>query len=221
MLPQALDKEFDAAAGTFTTGKIITALKRLGFDRVFDGDAAAAASDSERYNEIKNGGQSVKPLIVCNSAGAVNFVKRFYPDLASHLSTGRTPRQIFAAAIKDAYARDASTDLSADSSVDLSVDSSKITTVSFTPSIAQKYESGKSNSSGKDVVLTAGEFARMIKLAGIDFAGLQEGSFDAVNLPIQDSAVKKEIVYGFANARKALESIRKGECNAQWVEIVN
>jgi len=96
-------------------------------------------------------------------------------------------------------------------------DISGIMTVSFVPGIAGKY-----GADGKtDIAITAVELARMISLAGMDINGLSESPFDTVkiDLPKGDSGAKKEMVCGFAQARKALEAVRKGENTSQWVEI--
>jgi iron only hydrogenase large subunit-like protein len=125
--------------------------------------------------------------------------------LAGHLA-GLTPRQIFAEKIKHSYA------------AANGLDASDIMTVSFVPCLAQKYGS-KIN----DLALTAGELARMIKLAGIDIVALPEESFDSF---LESDARKtpvfqKETVRGFAQAHKLMEDIRKDRCKVQWVEILS
>jgi len=219
----ALNKELAPAAGetdgTVTAGKIAAALRLLGFDKVYDANIAVNAAGSEISSEaerrIKNGGKL--PIISGCSQGVFNFIKSFYPDLTDHLTTGKSFRQIFASLIKDCYSKEAE------------IEPSKITSVSFVPCIAQKYEIREKNEN--DFTLTAGELARMIKLAGIAVETLSEEPFDPVNIELpkegcclQASLVKKETVHGFANARKVMEAIRKGEPvgttgNAQWVEI--
>jgi len=89
------------------------------------------------------------------------------------------------------------------------------------PCIAQKYGAGVKDET--DFAITAGELARMLKLAGIVIESLLEASFDTVNvdLPKQDASVKKETVHGFAQAREVMEAIREGKCGADWVEILN
>jgi iron only hydrogenase large subunit-like protein len=217
----ALNDELSLAEDIVTTGKIIAAIKLLGFDKVYDANISANAADLEIAGEIqqrKNGGRL--PVISGCSEGIGNFIKNSYPDLVENLVVAKNPRRTFASLIKTG--------------------DGNITTVSFVPCIAQKYGAGVK--AENDFALTAGELARMIKLAGIvietlpeepfepqpsqanqRFAG--EGSpldvigFDSPNLDNSGLTVKKEIVYGFENARMVMETIRKGECDVQWVEI--
>jgi iron only hydrogenase large subunit-like protein len=203
-LAKLLNDELGFAEGTVTAGKIVTALKQLKFDKVYDSVIADSLCISEQYNElqlrVKTGG--ALPMITGYSAGLVNFVNCFYPDLSGHLSKGKAPRQTFAALVK------------ADSA-------SNTMSVSFVSGIAQKYSASNSAPDKTDFALSVKELARMIKMAGLDMASLQEMPFDSVNidLPKQDCAVKKETVYGYADARKVLDAVRKGECSAQWIEI--
>jgi len=206
-----LEKEL-ALDGAITTGKVITALKTLGFKKVYDAKAAVEASNSELNGEIQkriNEGGKL-PLISGNAEGIYRFVKGFYPDLTDYLATGRSPRRVFEELIKKEYADSEKADISS------------VTAISFTPGISGKYGSG-----GKtDFTLDAAELARMIRLAGLNIAGLQESSFDAIKIDTANSGniAKKEIVRGFTQARKALEAVRNGdcashECASQWIEI--
>ncbi|MDR0323068.1 MAG: (2Fe-2S)-binding protein [Treponema sp.] len=209
-MASAMDKEFGLAAGTITVGKLIAAIKLLKFKKVFNEKLAANLSDAETGGELeeraKNGGKL--PLISGSSDGVFRFVNYFYPDLTDHLSAGKSPEKTFANLIKNIYA--GAEGLAA----------SVITTVSFVPTIAQKYKSGENN-----FVLAAGELARMIKLAGLDTGALSEEQFDSIKLPNSYKAespacaAQKKIVSGFAEARKVMEAIRKGECTDKWVEI--
>jgi iron only hydrogenase large subunit-like protein len=207
-LNSALFSEFVLADGTVTAGKMITAVRLLGFDRVFDATISANIGNSELCGEleqrIKDGGKL--PLISGNSQGVTRFIRNFYPSLIDHLSKSRNTRQVFAETVKAGYAAKEG------------LDPSNITSVSFVPDIAQKYGSG-----GKtDFALTAAELARMIKLAGIEISALPESSFDTVELPNQGGAEcleQKEVFRGYAQARKVMEAIQKGECTAKWVEI--
>jgi ferredoxin len=195
--------------GAVTTGKMITALKLLGFDKVFDAQVSTEISNSELDGELKqrlnDGGKGRLPMISGNFEGVNRFVNNFYPDLANRLATGRNPRRIFAEVYKGEYA--------ASEKVDIST----ITSVSFVQGIAGKYGAGGRT----DFALTATELARMIRLAGIDIAGLSESSFDSVKVdaPKGDNSAQKEIVRSFAQARKVMEAVRKGECTSQWIEI--
>jgi len=211
----AVNDELALAADTVTAGKLITAIKLLGFDKVYDAGIAANAVNAEIAGEVKqrgNGGKlqgnaKLLPVISGCSAGAANFVKNFYPDLADRLTAVPLPRRYFASSIKSGYAKETGVELS------------NITSVSFLPCLAHKYGADDKN----DFALTAGELARMLKLAGIVIETLPEEPFNSVNsdLPKQASSVKKETVHGYAQARKVMEAIREGKCEAQWVEILN
>jgi len=206
----AVNDELALATGTITTGKLISAIKLLGFDKVYDAAIAANTVNSEieiEVQERKNGNRAKLPVISGCSEGAANFIKNFYPDLADHLTNVKSPRRYFASVIKSNYAKEAGVELS------------NITSVSFLPCLAHKYGVG----SPQDFALTAGELARMLKLAGIVVETLTEEPFDSVNvdLPKQNSSVKKETIHGYAQARKVMEAIREGKCGAEWVEILN
>jgi len=199
-------------AGAITTGKIVTALKLLGFDKVYDAAVSAQISNSQLNEELQkriNAGGKL-PMISGNAEGVNNFVKNFFPDLAGSIAEGRNPRRIFSEVIKSEYAAAEKTDIS------------NVLSVSFVPGIAGKYGPG-----GKtDIAVTAEELARMIKLAGIEIAGLSESSFDAVKndavkvgAPKGGNSAQKEKVCGFAQARKALEAVLEGKCASKWVEI--
>jgi len=218
-LAAAVNDELALAAGTgqqaaITAGKLVAAVKLLGFEKVYDAAIAANTVNAEIIDEVKQreNGSCKLPVISGCSAGAANFVKNFYPDLADHLAGTKGPRQYFASAIKAAYAKEAG------------IEPSKITTVSFVPCLPQKY----GDNDKTDFAITAGELARMLKLAGIVAETLPEEPFDVLNteLPKQDiglqaSSVKKETVHGYAQARKVMEAIREGKCDAGWVEICN
>ena len=211
-LAAALNDELVLAANTITAGKLVTAIKLLGFDKVYDASIAANAVNSEIEGEVqarKNGGRTALPVISGCSAGAADFVKNFYPDLADRLTAAESPRRYFASSLKSGYAKEAGVELSG------------VTSVFFVPCIAQKYGAGVKDET--DFAITAGELARMLKLEGIVIEGLPEASFDTVNvdLPKQDASVKKETVHGFAQAREVMEAIREGKCGADWVEILN
>ena len=129
--------------------------------------------------------------------------------MEGHLPTGITPRRSFAESVKAVYAKEAG------------VEVSNVMSVSFTPCFAQKYTAEPAASEKNDFVLSAGELARMIKLAGIMIETLPEEQFDSLSgsLPNQNISAVKETVHGFVNARKVLEDIRKGECKIDWIEI--
>ncbi|MDR2443045.1 MAG: [FeFe] hydrogenase, group A [Deltaproteobacteria bacterium] len=171
----ALGDEFGLPKGAITTGKMVTALKRLGFTKVFDTDFSADVTILEEGNELlhrlQNGGKL--PMITSCSPGWINFAEVFFPELTEHLSTCKSPQQMFGALAKTYYAELAG------------IDPATITSVSIMPCVAKKFEAQRPemNSSGfqdVDVVLTTRELARMIKLAGLDFANLPETPFDKV-----------------------------------------
>ncbi|MDR1251288.1 MAG: (2Fe-2S)-binding protein [Treponema sp.] len=170
-----LDGAFGRAGETVTAGKMVTAIKRLGFDTVFDTrfftGVTVREEDRELLDRIKNKGRL--PMISGCSPAVLRFIEVFYPDLRDHLFTGKSPQQTFGALVKTRCSPAAG------------IDPSKITAVSITPCIAQKFEArrpGIHSSAFREVdsVLTTRELIRMIKLAGIDCAGLPESPFDSV-----------------------------------------
>ena len=263
----ALGDEFGLPKGAITTGKMVTALKRLGFDKVMDTDFTADLTIMEEGHELlhrlKNGGKL--PMVTSCSPGWINFAEVFYPDLVGHLSSCKSPQQMFGALAKTYY-----TQVSG-------VAAAKITSVSIMPCTAKKFEAQRPEmaSSGfqdVDVVLTTRELARMIKTAGIDFEALPESSYDSLmgdstgaavifgtsggvmeaalrtvyevvtgeplksvdfeavrghqgikraEVDLKGTKVKVLIANGLANARQVMESIRKGECDATFVEIMS
>ncbi|NMB26400.1 MAG: 2Fe-2S iron-sulfur cluster binding domain-containing protein [Firmicutes bacterium] len=169
----ALGEEFGMKPGTVVTGKMTTALRRLGFDAVFDTDFTADLTIMEEANELlERLQQGTLPMITSCSPGWIKFIEHQYPELLSHLSTCKSPQQMFGALAKTYYPEK------------VGLDPAKIVTVSIMPCTAKKYEAHRPemNSSGfkdVDIVLTVREFARMIKEAGIDFPNLPDGEYDA------------------------------------------
>lgn len=170
----AIGEEFGIPAGTAVTGKLATALHRLGFDAVFDTQFGADLTIMEEGHEllerIKSRGKL--PLITSCSPGWVRFCETFFPDFLGNLSSCKSPQQMMGAVIKTYYAKKAG------------VAPERIFSVSVMPCTAKKYEAARPevNASGVrdvDVALTTRELARMIKAAGIDLAGLPDGEFDA------------------------------------------
>jgi len=170
----ALGEEFGLPAGTLVTGRMIAALRRLGFDKVFDTNFAADLTIIEEGNELlkraKSGG--VLPMITSCSPAWIKFIEHFYPALLPHLSTCKSPQQMFGAMAKTYYAQVAD------------IDPKDIFVVSIMPCTAKKYEALRPEmcSSGYrdvDAVLTTRELGRMIRQAGIEFASLPEESHDA------------------------------------------
>ena len=169
----ALGEEFGIPMGTSVTGKMACALRRLGFDKVFDTDFAADLTIMEEANElidrVKNGG--VLPMITSCSPGWIKFCEHQYPDFLPNLSSCKSPHEMEGAVIKSYYAEKAG------------IDPKDIVTVSVMPCTAKKFEAarpelGHDGMADVDIVITTRELARMIKKSGIDFANLPEEDFD-------------------------------------------
>ena len=169
----ALGEEFGMPIGTNVTGKMVSALKKMGFDKVFDTNTGADFTIMEEGTEfiqrMQNGG--TLPMITSCSPGWVRYCELNYPDLIPHLSTCKSPHQMFGAIIKSYYAEK------------FEIDPSKIYMVSVMPCIAKKYERTRDNMQGAgyddvDAVITTRELARMIKQVHIDFNSLEDSSFD-------------------------------------------
>ncbi len=168
-----LGEEFGYPIGTPVTGKMATALRRLGFDRVFDTDTGADLTIMEEGTEllhrIKNGG--TLPLITSCSPGWIKFCEHQYPEMLDNLSSCKSPHEMFGAVIKSYFAEKEG------------IDPAKIVTVSVMPCTAKKFEAqrpelGKDGLADVDIVITTREFAQMVKDAGIDFASLEDSDFD-------------------------------------------
>lgn len=169
----ALGEEFDMPVGTNVTGKMVSALKSLGFDRVFDTNTGADLTIMEEANEFieRFKKQEGLPMITSCSPGWVRFAEKNYPDLLGHLSSCKSPHQMFGAMVKSYYAKK------------YNVDPSKICMVSVMPCIAKKYECQREEMEVEgirdvDYVITTRELARMIKQANIEFTELQDDKFD-------------------------------------------
>lgn len=169
----AIGEEFGLPAGSLVTGKMAAALRRLGFDRIFDTQFGADLTIIEEAHElverIKNKG--VLPMITSCSPGWIKYIEHFFPDYLEHLSTCKSPQQMFGPIAKTYYAQK------------ISVKPEDIYVVSIMPCVAKKFEAQlpEMNASGfqdVDAVLTTREAARMIKETGIDFAGLPDEDFD-------------------------------------------
>ncbi len=169
----ALGEEFGMPVGTAVTGKMVAALKRLGFDKVYDTNFAADLTIMEEGTElltrIKEGG--VLPMITSCSPGWINYAEYNYGDLLPHLSSCKSPHQMQGAIIKSYYADKNG------------IDPRDIFVVSIMPCTAKKDEKEREqmqNDGIKDVdaVLTTRELARMIKRAGILFTKLPDEEFD-------------------------------------------
>ena len=169
----ALGEEFGMKIGTPVTGKMVAALRRLGFDKVYDTNFAADLTIMEEANEllsrIQNNG--VLPMITSCSPGWVNYAEYYYGDQLDHLSSCKSPHQMQGAIIKSYFAEKQG------------IDPKNICVVSIMPCTAKKYEKERpelENDGMKDVdiVLTTRELAKLIKRSGINFTKLPDEDFD-------------------------------------------
>lgn len=169
----ALGEEFGMEIGTNVKGKMVTALKNMGFDKVFDTNTGADLTIMEEAIEflerLQTGG--TLPMITSCSPGWVRFAEKNYPDLLGNLSTCKSPHQMFGAIIKSYFAKK------------YKISPEKICVVSVMPCIAKKYEASREEMEVNgirdvDYVITTRELARMIRQANIDFTNLEDSSFD-------------------------------------------
>ena len=169
----ALGEEFGYPIGTNVKGKMVTALKNMGFDKVFDTNTGADFTIMEEANEfierVKNKG--TLPMITSCSPGWVRFAEKNYPELLDHLSTCKSPHQMFGAIIKSYLAQKEG------------IAPHKICTVSVMPCIAKKYEASREEmevdgNRDVDYVITTRELSRMIRQANISFRELEDSDFD-------------------------------------------
>ena len=174
--------------GSLVTGKMVASLRKLGFSKVFDTDFAADLTIVEEANElverIENKG--TLPMITSCSPGWIKFIEHFFPSSLPHLSTCKSPQQMFGAIAKTYYAEQAG------------IDPRNIVVVSIMPCTAKKFEARRPEMSDAfrywkeklhlsenehfydvDYVLTTRELARMFKEVGIDFSNLPEEEFDS------------------------------------------
>lgn len=169
----AIGEEFGMERGEVATGKMVAAIRHLGFDKVFDtnfsADLTIMEEGTELLDRLKKGG--ALPMITSCSPGWINFVEKTYPDLLNHVSSCKSPQQMFGAIAKTYYADK------------MGIPRDKIFVVSIMPCIAKKYECQRPemNSSGYqdvDVVLTTRELGKMIRMSGMQFSSLAEEDFD-------------------------------------------
>ncbi|SHJ97163.1 NADH-dependent [FeFe] hydrogenase, group A6 [Desulforamulus aeronauticus] len=170
----AIAEEFGMEPGTVSTGKLVAALRRLGFDSVMDTDFTADLTIIEEGNEfikrVTEGG--VLPMITSCSPGWIKYIEMYYPDLLAHLSTCKSPQQMFGALAKTFYAEKKA------------IDPASIYSVSIMPCTAKKFEAQRdeltdSGYQDVDVVLTTRELARMLREIGIDWESLPDEDYDA------------------------------------------
>ena len=177
---------FDMPLGTPATGKLVTALRRLGFDKVFDTNFTADLTIVEEATEFLNRFQKGErlPLLTSCSPGWISFLEKFYPELIPNASSCRSPMSMMSSLLKSYYAEQAG------------IHPKDIYVVSIMPCTAKKFESRRPEFRTKDghpetdAVLTTRELVWMIKNYGINLASLPEGQFDS---PLGESSGAADI----------------------------
>lgn len=169
----SLGEEFGMPIGTRVTGKMVAALKLLGFDKVYDtnfgADLTIMEEGYEFINRLQNGG--VLPMITSCSPGWINYCEKEYPDLLDHLSSCKSPHMMLGAMIKSYYAKQHQ------------LDPKNIYVVSIMPCVAKKGEKERSQMikdemKDVDAVLTTRELGKLIKMFGVNFIDLKDEEFD-------------------------------------------
>ena len=170
----SLGEAFGYPMGTPVEGKMVAALRRLGFNAVFDTNFGADLTIMEESHEfldrVTNGG--VLPMITSCSPGWIRFCEAYFPEFIPNLSTCKSPQQMFGATLKTWYAQK------------MDIDPAKIVSVSVMPCTAKKFEVGRDDQSASgyadvDISITTRELARMIKSAGISFNSLPDETYDS------------------------------------------
>ena len=171
----ALGEGFGYPPGTPVTGKMVTACRLMGFDRVFDTNVGAdltIVEESTEFLKRLTSGEKL-PLITSCSPGWINFMERFYPELISYASTCKSPMSMLSTLLKTYYAQKAG------------IDPKKIFVVGVMPCTAKKFEARREEHQAPwgqpytDAVLTTREFVWMAKCLGINFTSLPDGEFDS------------------------------------------
>ena len=197
----ALGECFGYPPGTLVTGKMVSALRRLGFDAVFDTNFTADLTIIEEGNELLSRLKKALvdkepvalPMFTSCSPGWIKYIEYFYPDMLDNVSTCKSPQQMFGALAKTYYAKK------------IGKKPEDMVVVSIMPCTAKKFESQRPemNDSGVrdvDIVLTTRELGRMIRQAGIDFHSLPDDKMDS---PIGMSSGAADI---FANTGGVMEA---------------
>ncbi|MFO7848386.1 MAG: NADH-dependent [FeFe] hydrogenase, group A6 [Spirochaetia bacterium] len=197
----ALGECFDYEPGTLVTGKMVSALRRLGFNAVFDTNFAADLTIIEEGNELlhrltkvlKDGEEAALPQFTSCSPGWIKFAEHLYPEILPNISSCKSPQQMFGAVAKTFYAKEKG------------IDPKDMVVVSIMPCTAKKFEAQRAemNSSGVqdvDYVLTTRELGKMVKEGGIDFPKLQDDKMDS---PLGLSSGAADI---FANSGGVMEA---------------
>ena len=170
----ALGDAFGGEPGSIVTGQMVTALKLLGFDKVFDtnfgADLTIMEEGAEFIHRLKNGG--ILPMITSCSPGWVNYLEKNFGELIPHLSTAKSPMSMFGAMAKTYYP------------IKSGIDAKDIVTVAVMPCTAKKFEArrpefGRDGYRDVDIVLTTRELIKLIKYVGLSFQNLPESEFDS------------------------------------------
>ena len=212
-----LGEEFGYPIGTDVQGKMAAALRRIGFDKVFDTNFGADLTIMEEAHEfidrVQNGG--VLPMITSCSPGWVKYCEHYFPDMTENLSSCKSPQQMFGAIAKSYYAEK------------MGIDPKDIVSVSVMPCTAKKFEIGRPDEDATgypdvDYSMTTRELARMIKKLGIRFRDLPDEEFD-VPLGIGTGAA---VIFGATGGvmeealRSAVESLSGEELpNVDFTQV--
>ena len=220
----ALGEEFGMPIGTNVEGKMINALKQMGFDKVFDTNTGADFTIVEEGTEFIKRLQNNDnlPMITSCCPGWVKYIEMNYPENIGHLSSCKSPHEMFGALLKTYYAKKEG------------IDPSKMFVVSVMPCIAKKYERQREEmKQDVDAVITTRELTRMIKQAKIDFVNLEDAKFDdpmgeatgaaaifGVTGGVMEAALRSvsEIVTGKPLDKISFEQVR-GESGIKRAEI--
>lgn len=220
----SLGEEFGMPIGTNVEGKMVNALKQMGFDKVFDTNTGADFTIVEEGTEFIKRLQNNDnlPMITSCCPGWVKYIEMNYPENIGHLSSCKSPHEMFGALLKTYYAKKEE------------IDPSKMFVVSVMPCIAKKYERQREEmKQDVDAVITTRELARMIKQAKIDFVNLEDAKFDdpmgeatgaaaifGVTGGVMEAALRSvsEIVTGKPLDKISFEQVR-GESGIKRAEI--
>lgn len=171
----AIGEMFGMEVGTLATGKMVTALKKMGFDKVFDTDFAADLTIMEEASELVHRIQhkGTLPMLTSCCPAWVNFIEHQFPEMLDIPSTCKSPQIMFGAIAKTYYAEKSG------------IHPKDIVVVSVMPCVAKKYEASRDELSNEgyanvDIVVTTREIALMMKEAGIDFPRLEDDEFDSM-----------------------------------------
>lgn len=183
----ALGEMFDMPVGTNVTGKMVAALKELGFDRVMDTDFAADLTIVEETKEFLDRleGKGRLPILTSCCPAWVNFIEYQYPELLDIPSTCKSPHEMFGAIAKSYLAEK------------LNIKPKDMVVVSIMPCLAKKYEAAREELSSEklknvDYVISTRELGRMIKEAGINFTHLEDEEFD----PFMSESTGAGVIFG-------------------------